>query len=528
MKFISVAVWAFLCLLTALSQDLWAASETNAACLSCHKGKPRGNVYPLLDEYKDSHKVGVKPADEMAQKALPLDRGNIACSTCHVDNWAKDHAKDQAKSKTFLRLPTSDSKLCLTCHNNTLGERSHPLHAISPTKEKVECISCHVPHGASDTHLLRASGAGMKLCRNCHVDKFPRTDNKRDDLSLGHIVMFEVDDETVKESILRSSGRLGEDGELICFSCHTLHNAEGQSLLISDNTESAFCRDCHGDKDGILTSSHNMEKNPRYRSASGKKASELGICTSCHGSHKWQLAAPKTEDKVTSLCLSCHSDGKLAAGRAISLAKFNHFTGDIGDGARLSQKFPQLPKLKENAQAFLDDVYRESIMPGAENIETLMTCLTCHDIHGEEKNFLREPAEDGSLCLKCHEEQQTILKTPHGNVQGLKKTCLNCHQIHNANMKDLVKNDLKKKDDKVDFVGNACFQCHKKGGVAEKRVPKFVNHSALFRMLGSKNAAFGENIMKNLEKWEGRVSADGNVNCVTCHEPHNRIAAEVQ
>jgi formate-dependent nitrite reductase cytochrome c552 subunit len=34
--------------------------------------------------------------------------------------------------------------------------------------------------------------------------------------------------------------------------------------------------------------------------------------------------------------------------------------------------------------------------------------------------------------------------------------------------------------------------------------------------------------MKNLEKWEGRVSADGNVNCVTCHEPHNRIAAEVQ
>jgi predicted CXXCH cytochrome family protein len=52
--------------------------------------------------------------------------------------------------------------------------------------------------------------------------------------------MFEVDDVNVKESLLRTSGRLGENGELICFSCHSLHNAEGKNLLNAENTETAM------------------------------------------------------------------------------------------------------------------------------------------------------------------------------------------------------------------------------------------------------------------------------------------------
>ncbi|MDR2104307.1 MAG: cytochrome c3 family protein, partial [Deferribacteraceae bacterium] len=144
-------------------------------CSSCHIGKYSTTVYPLRSEYKDSHKVGEAPPAEMIPNNLPLINSEIVCSTCHVADWEKTHAKANV-GKPFLRVDASDSKLCLSCHKDTLGERSHPLHIISTAKDKVECISCHAPHGASGGHLLRASGEGVDLCRKCHIDKFPRAD----------------------------------------------------------------------------------------------------------------------------------------------------------------------------------------------------------------------------------------------------------------------------------------------------------------------------------------------------------------
>ncbi|MDR2400712.1 MAG: hypothetical protein LBD73_03560 [Deferribacteraceae bacterium] len=164
MKFIAAAVPILFCLFAALFSVAHGASEKEGECLSCHTGKHTESAYPLCSEFKDSPGVGIELPEEMAQKTLTLKDGTIACSTCHVTNWEKFHATDTDKPKSFLKLSADDSKLCLACHYESLGERSHPLHKTAPTREKVECISCYTTHGATDAHLLRANGEEMKLC----------------------------------------------------------------------------------------------------------------------------------------------------------------------------------------------------------------------------------------------------------------------------------------------------------------------------------------------------------------------------
>lgn len=87
------------------------------------------------------------------------------CASCHVF--------DGDKGVSSLTLPAVE--LCASCHAERTRQGEHRV-GMAPSKKditlplpggKVECISCHEPHGLSgNIALLRTSPE--TICSNCH------------------------------------------------------------------------------------------------------------------------------------------------------------------------------------------------------------------------------------------------------------------------------------------------------------------------------------------------------------------------
>jgi|GEM_PF-2201663 len=121
--------------------------------------------------------------------------------------------------------------------------------------------------------------------------------------------------------------------------------------------------------------------------------------------------------------------------------------------------------------------------------ESQTTCLDCHVIHRPryERALVDEP---NRLCYRCHRDQETYFSmTSHHpvkseRVDGLRSRpdgkirCLDCHEVHTANIPKNLKNDR----------SDRCLRCH-----AEYRGPFLFQHGGL------------------------DVLSDG---CMTCHLPH--------
>lgn len=110
----------------------------NAACLSCHE----------------------KLARTMWQGSVHESR-NLACSDCHT-------VMHTVSERGSLKAPTVIGT-CGSCHiqqKNKLTRFSHmPLG-----EGKMECTSCHNPHGSTAPKLLLASSTN-ETCFSCHAEK---------------------------------------------------------------------------------------------------------------------------------------------------------------------------------------------------------------------------------------------------------------------------------------------------------------------------------------------------------------------
>lgn len=89
------------------------------------------------------------------------DQRNVGCATCHsVHNPVGDK---QIKAETQLAL-------CSTCHRNVTNKQFRFNHM--PVREgKVECTSCHNPHGSANVKLLKVGTTVDDSCTSCHSDK---------------------------------------------------------------------------------------------------------------------------------------------------------------------------------------------------------------------------------------------------------------------------------------------------------------------------------------------------------------------
>jgi len=90
------------------------------------------------------------------------DRRNLTCTTCHsVHSW--NSLEKQLKAESVL-------KTCGQCHRDKLAKLDRSGHM--PVREgKLECSTCHNPHGSQNVRLLRVGNTVNETCTSCHAEK---------------------------------------------------------------------------------------------------------------------------------------------------------------------------------------------------------------------------------------------------------------------------------------------------------------------------------------------------------------------
>jgi DmsE family decaheme c-type cytochrome len=158
-----------------------APREANDACLSCHT--------------KSSHALW---------KGSAHDTRNLSCTTCH-----SVHEPQSVRAQ--LRTET-EVALCATCHK-TQGQRIRRVSHMPVFEGKMECSSCHNPHGSTNVRQLRVGNWINESCVSCHTEK-------RGPFLFEHAA-----------------------GRESCVSCHDPHGSTNDRMLVA--RPPMLCQRCH-------------------------------------------------------------------------------------------------------------------------------------------------------------------------------------------------------------------------------------------------------------------------------------------
>ncbi|HHL39331.1 MAG TPA: hypothetical protein ENJ37_02385 [Deltaproteobacteria bacterium] len=540
--------------------------STERLCFTCHDGYVNDSRF-AFNERKHRHPVFVKPSNKVRIPRLkdgtmifPLsNKGELYCGTCHSAHGRSwEHMADKSKV-IFLRESMENSAICVACHlDKSTGpeEGNHPFF-VKPVDVKVPverirelggrfgtgqsrviCQSCHRVKGAPEEKLLIVKNPNSELCGTCHADRYAHSRAEASRLGTHPVnVTSSMVDLPAKTRLLGS--KLGEDGAIICQSCHQPHYSPTKSkILVRDNTGSALCMTCHDDKKPVALSKHNMaEMAPDSANVRGVKAGEGGPCSACHvphggrGQKMWARPLGPGEDPVEKLCLSCHRDKGLASKKTV--------------GARSHPVGRDIERLGLDGEVGLPLFYANGVKTGRGD-RGRVVCATCHDPHqwdptDPERVSGRDDEGDGStsflrkranasegLCTECHRRKATVAGSKHDmglvaadskNVMGLTVSesgpCGACHVPHNGEGPRMWARRLRDGEDPLERL---CRSCHAEDGPARKKLVGEFTHP-----VGRDIKELGVEVGLPLFDGEGRRSArrdSGNVTCATCHDPH--------
>lgn len=184
--------------------------------------------------------------------------------------------------------------------------------------------------------------------------------------------------------------------------------------LASDGT--ITCLTCHSE-----IPARENDGNPRLR-ATGKLADGESFCTACHNDHDrssataahWMAVdvAHVRPDQTASRgvggrldddsvrCLSCH-DG-VNASEAQNMTSWNRgagFNGPVSGNHPIGMPYPNRPSRGVEAGFRPASLLpREMQLPNG-----VVSCVSCHNLYGREKDLLSVPIEGSELCFTCHD-----------------------------------------------------------------------------------------------------------------------------
>ncbi len=506
--------------------------------------------------------------------------GKVTCASCHNPHQWDPVSPDARAAKTaegdatnsFLRkrgAPLTD--LCVSCHDDKkyVEKTTHDMSMMSPKSKNIKgetvktsgiCGACHLVHNAKGEKLwARTKGLGKdaieRLCNGCHTRGSVAGEKLLGNIS--HPLGVRSAIMTSYAGILPfydANGKKTKDGFVTCSTCHDVHQwnpakhtkgagiAEGDRfdsfLRIAYDDDASLCANCHNKNSPVKDTKHDLKKTaPDEKNAIREQAQEGAVCSSCHLVHKatgpklWARAIEgKADDIISMLCQNCHAEGKVAEKKR---------TGH--------NSHPIKKRMAKDKPDIAPDIPLYTKEGNIDN-EGYITCATCHNPHQwdpqspENKgsgirvdgngatSFLRRHNTDESLlCVTCHAEKRYVYKTEHDIVVGapeLKNTvgktvsqsgvCSACHLVHNS--MDSYKLWALELGDSNPPPMNLCLSCHKKGGAAERKVPKYLTHpSYILAMHGATESS--DNSAPLYDK-NGKETLLGYITCPTCHNAH--------
>jgi DmsE family decaheme c-type cytochrome len=143
-------------------------------------------------------------ANRMQWKGSMHDARNLSCVTCHSIHGPRS---EKAQLKTATVIDT-----CGGCHKTEVAKQQRSAHM--PLREgKMDCSSCHNPHGTTNVRLLRVGNWINETCATCHAEKRGP---------------FLWDHAPVREA---------------CNTCHDPHGSNNERMLVAKLP--MLCQRCH-------------------------------------------------------------------------------------------------------------------------------------------------------------------------------------------------------------------------------------------------------------------------------------------
>ena len=180
---------------TAPGKPTWTAAATrrrSSTPRSCPRSGPARPARPATTG-----------AATRSGRAASTTRATSAASTCHSVHTPKGPKQLKAASELAL---------CASCHRDKVAKLDRSGHM--PVREgKMQCSTCHNPHGATNVKLLRQGDSIAEACTSCHADK-------RGPYLWEHAP--------------------GRDG---CTTCHDPHGSSNERMLVSKPP--ILCQRCH-------------------------------------------------------------------------------------------------------------------------------------------------------------------------------------------------------------------------------------------------------------------------------------------
>lgn len=282
----------------------------------------------------------------------------------------------------------------------TVSFAKHPVGVVSEASAKkvgdpklklIECLDCHVSHGAADEGLLAGADHGVAACKKCHggLDKTTHAG--------GH-PMDDLVPRRAAEALVKAGGVLGPNNTVVCGSCHSNHK---------DADMAVRCFACHEEQAAIA------------RLADTKEGHRSSVCGDCHGadSAAKALAAGRVEGDPSN-CLRCHGPGSKNQSIDAQPGRVGHALVDRPGG--LGPTDPPLEgctschgghEIVRPGSDLCEDCHTEQSEDHARGGHGTATCLDCHPPH--EPKALHADATDATghhmnpvsrRCLACHAE----------------------------------------------------------------------------------------------------------------------------
>jgi len=536
---------------------------------------PLGYLYVVDTQAKNVQKIEL---DYIALPDFPEATEEVSrknCVLCHY-SWGNDESQAKLLDSEKV-LPVGSINMCYSCHHGAVfdsrqaiphGEQ-HPTvydddkekqarHKNLPRKDKIPefyphdaktkemtCTSCHTPHNDNEepstlyasnhNAWLRGTDYGSEQCEACHeknTKKSGREDIKQYGINhpLGVVMRKPASSNPehlttqdphlqkgLPDSLQVGGGALGKKDEIVCQSCHQVHNGVTENLLTQSDEKGALCASCHqrqapkdkeaARKAGVHPVNIEMEEAVEFR---GEKVKTVQ-CDSCHSVHNGTLETALYPDKIADaevLCADCHErqhakDEKDAAKKGVHPMNL-----ELDDPVEIAGV-----KVKK------------------------IGCLSCHAVHSGKPDTpaLLQEHRNGELCENCHEGKQRVIGTDHDLRVTSKKTlnqqeetphqsgvCGSCHTLHRGEAKSpflsaTILKDIELRDKTAPGLkrDELCLNCHQEEAVGKDKEIEFYGHPYKDMVLFS-----DEKVMPLVEIAHEKIAEFGAIACITCHEPH--------